>query len=194
MGIVSKLMSVITQVARALLRVLAGLAALFLLGIAALWWWSTPPSDSSLERQFFSHQADITHLLVMMNQDMRMTRVATDFLWTDDNLGWPRPASEWGISQARWGQYRALFDRAGIGEGATRREHSCDLMLGVWGFGTVVDSEYASFLHCGDPDARYQHTEPPCIERKAAGSGADKYHHYRYKRLTDDWYIYQEVW
>ena len=54
----------------------------------------------------------------MLADDSRMTRITPDFLWTEGSVAWPRPESQWGISRVRWDEYKSLFRRAGLDEGA----------------------------------------------------------------------------
>ena len=51
----------------------------------------------------------------MLAEDPQMTRIAPSFLQGD--AAWTRPDAPRTISQARWDQYRNLFDRAGVADG-----------------------------------------------------------------------------
>jgi len=131
----------------------------------------------------------------MMDEDWHMSRIAPDFTWRQDSLAWPRPESEWGISKERWDHYRRLFLQAGIREGTTRREGSSDILLDVWSWGIVPAGVSVSYLYCGPPQRGYVHTEPPCIEKKDSGAGMhgdSSSYRYRYKKIADHWYIYEE--
>jgi hypothetical protein len=183
-----------TAVIRVLMRAAAFLVGLLLIAIVLVWWTSRPPSDTSLTRQFFQREDDMNRILAMMNQDVQMNRIALDFLWKEDNAGWPRPEAQWGISLERWNEYRALFEKVGSQAGIIRRERSSDVMIDMWGAGIVPSGTSVSYLHCGSPGNGLEHTEPPCLKRDTAGSGQYRRLSYRYTRLTDDWYIYQEIW
>jgi hypothetical protein len=65
------------------------------------------PSDQKLVRQFYKKRPDLERLVSMLADDSRMTRIAPDFLWTEDSVAWPRPESQWGISRARWDEYKS---------------------------------------------------------------------------------------
>jgi hypothetical protein len=179
---------------RILMRAAAFLVGLLFIAALLIWWISRPPSDTSLTRQFFQHKDDIDRILAMMNQDVQMNSVAPNFLYKEDNASWPRPEAEWGISPQRWSEYKALFAKVGSKAGSIRRERSSDVMIDVWGVGIVPSGTSVSYLHCGSSGNGLEHTEPPCLKRDAAGSGQYKWLSYRYTRLTDDWYIYQEIW
>ncbi len=79
---------------------LATLLALAMVLLLGLWWVTGPhkPSDSDLESRFAAHRAELEELVAMMEADKQMSRVANDFLWRQDNYGWPRPEPEWGIT------------------------------------------------------------------------------------------------
>jgi hypothetical protein len=178
-----------------LLKILGFICTGFLVVILLLLWALRPnqPSDQSLQKRFYKHRPDLDHLVEMMDEDWQMSRIARDFTWRQDNLAWPRPESEWGISRERWDDYRKLFSRAGFDDGTTRREKSSDVMVDVWSWGIVPSGVSVSYLHCGAPRNGYNHTERPCIDRKDSGSGMySASYQYRYKKITEDWYIFEE--
>src|SRR5262245_42517288 len=102
----------------------------------------------------------------MLAEDSRMTRIAPDFLWTDDNVAWPRPESQWGISRVRWDEYKTLFRRAGVDDGAVGHGKYNDALFCVYAWGIVPTGTSVGYLHCGQPSSDYQTREPACIERK----------------------------
>ena len=165
--------------------------------ILILWWWVAPhePSDQTLEKSFYRKRPDLERLVAMMEEDSRMTRVASEFLWTQESFSWPRPESEWGISRARWNEYRKLFDRAGIEKGAARRGRSEDVFLIVYSWGIVPSGFSVGYLHCGLRDHGGVHAEPACNEKKDSGSGMyppSTSYGFRYRRITDDWFILED--
>lgn len=191
-AMVQRYMRVIRHAIRYLLISIAALFALVLVAFAALWWSSIPPSDASLQRQFVAHRADLDRLIAMMNEDNHMTRIASDFTWKDDNLAWPRPQSQRGITAARWDEYRALFLKARVKHGTSREEKSCDIELIVWTWGLVTGGMSTSYVHCGTPTNDLVHTQPACLAHKDAGTFSDDKEDYRYKRLTEGWYLSEE--
>ena len=154
-----------------------------------------PPSDAELQERFDSHRAEYERLVQMMDEDWQMARVAPDFTWKQDNLAWPRPESQWGISRQRWDEYRKIFDQAGVKDGVTRSERSSDIILDVWSWGIVPAGTSVGYLHCGAPRNGYSHTEPACIENRESGKGfygTSTSYGYRYKKIAPDWYILEE--
>jgi len=170
-----------------------GIVALILL----LWWMLrlNQPSDQSLEQRFFKQRVDLERLVAMMDEDWQMSRIARDFTWRQNSAAWPRPESEWGISRKRWDDYRKIFTEAGFGLGTNRREKSSDVMVIAWSWGIVPSGISVSYLHCGPPRNGYTHTEPPCVEKMDSGVGMHEHstsYDYRYKKITENWYIYEE--
>jgi hypothetical protein len=166
-----------------------------LVTLSLLWWGCAPhkPSDAALELRFKKQQPDLERVVMMSDQDPQMSRIAADFLWKQDNVGWPRPQSEWGISEERWGEYRNIFKRADFGDCIIRWGN--DVKVGIWSWGIVPSGVSVSYLHCGLPSKESASQDPACTQRKETGSG--KYGKsssfgYRYKKLTNDWYILEE--
>jgi hypothetical protein len=73
----------------------------------------------------------------MMEANKQMSRVANDFLWRQDNYGWPRPEPEWGITQARWNSYKELFRKVGSEDGTVHDEKSSDVEIIIHSWGIV---------------------------------------------------------
>jgi hypothetical protein len=175
-----------------------GLVLLIIVGaVSLLAWWVAPhvPSDQKLVKEFYKKRLDLERLVSMLAEDSRMTRIAPDFLWTEDSVAWPRPESQWGISRARWDAYKSLFRRAGVDEGTVGRGESNETLFLVYAWGIVPSGTSVGYLHCGQPNSGYQSTEPACIERKDSGSGM--YGHstsygYRYKKIAKDWFILEQ--
>ena len=72
-------------------------------------------TDAALKRLFVAHRTDFDKLVAMATEDARLTRIAPDFTWLDDDVAWPRKNG--GISKQRWDEYRRLFHRVGVSEG-----------------------------------------------------------------------------
>lgn len=117
-----------------------GLVLLIIVGaVSLLAWWVAPhvPSDQKLVKEFYKKRPDLERLVSMLADDSRMTRIAPDFLWTEDSVAWPRPESQWGISQVRWDEYKSLFRRAGVkgvqgAEGSQKRPCSLSTPGGLF--------------------------------------------------------------
>ena len=175
-----------------------GLVLLIIAGAVSLVvWWIAPhvPSDQKLAEEFSKKRPDLELLVSMLADDSRMTRIAPNFLGTADSAAWPRPQSQWGISQVRWDEYKRLFRRAGIDDGATGSGKSNETLFLVYTWGIVPSGISVGYLHCGQPTSGYQHTEPACIERKDSGKGMygqSTSFGYRYKEIAEDWFILEQ--
>ena len=177
------------------LKIVGYICFAILVTLSLLWWEFAPhqPSDATLESRFKEQRLDLERVVMMSDEDPQMSRIAADFLWKQDNVGWPRPQSEWGISEERWDEYRKVFRRADFDGGVTR--WGKDVKVGVWSWGIVPAGVSISYLHCGSPSKESTSQDPACTERKDTGTG--KYGNsssfgYRYKKLTDGWYILEE--
>jgi hypothetical protein len=175
-----------------------GLVLLIIVGaVSLLAWWIAPhvPNDQKLVQEFSKKRPDLERLVSMLADDSRMTRIAPHFLWTEDSFAWPRPKSQWGISQVRWDEYKHLFRRAGVDEGTVGGGKSNETLFLVYTWGIVPSGISVGYLHCGQPTSGYQHAEPACIERKDSGKGMygqSTSFGYRYKKITGDWFILEQ--
>jgi hypothetical protein len=169
-----------------------------ILSVISLLWvacGTAAPSDESLEKRFYKQRASLERLVTMMNEDAQIIRVASDFIGRQDNGAWPPPEREWGISAHRWADYRKIFDQAGFTEGTSRAVGSDDVFVIVYTEGLVTSGSAIGYLHCGLKTKQQTYVEPPCTERKTSGAGkypSSTSFGYRYKKLTEDWYIYQQ--
>jgi hypothetical protein len=178
-------MALFRRVVRILLRVVGSVVLVALLLIVFLFWYVTPPSDASLERRFYEHRADLEQIVVMMEQDVHMQRIAEDFTRNDD---WDVHLDrERQISEQRWNQYREIFHRAGVPMGTVRQ--SDDIEIIAWAAGLAIAGTSLSYLHCGNSSAGNFY--PPCRERKESGRIEENDILIRYKRIQGDWYIYE---
>jgi hypothetical protein len=143
--------------------------------------------------RFKIQRRDLERLVTRSDEDRQMSRIAPDFLWTQNNAGWPRPESEWGILGARWEDYRKIFRQTHFDDGILRGRS--DTKVIVWVAGIVAGGVVVSYLHCGLPQSKTAPDDPACAEGKATGAGMygdSASYGYRYEKLTDDWYILEE--
>jgi hypothetical protein len=74
----------------------------------------------SLTDQFSTDAESLETLRKMIESDVDIIRIARDFTWTKDKSKWPRDDA--GLTDARWGKYRALFEKLHLQEGVFRTE------------------------------------------------------------------------
>jgi len=128
----------------------------------------------------------------MSQEDVNVVRVADDFTRLKNDWSWPRPESRWGITAARWNEYRRLFKAAGVSTGWEKDElgnvyfiaHTHGLSIGGGSKGLV-----RCFIS-GDPEKAF----PPCAEQKEKGQSKDDTNSdgYSYRKIGPDWYIFEE--
>jgi hypothetical protein len=166
------------------------LLGMFVLAMV-LMWSCAAPSDASLTRRFQHHRSELETLVRMSQEDADVTRVADSFTRVKDDWSWPRPESKWGITPERWEQYRLLFSNAGIGAGL-QKDEAGNVYFIVHTEGFVTHGAEKGFVYCGrsgSPDNVFL----PCAEQRAGGQRGqhDGYEGNAYRRLTDNWYIFE---
>jgi hypothetical protein len=154
------------------------------------WVWSAP-SDETLARQFNRHRDELETLALMAKEDSVMSRIAYDFTWRQDSVAWPRPESDWGITEARWDQYRRLLRKVGATEGLSKDQQGNIYFL-MHTEGSVVSGASKGFVYCQTTEA-----SPglilPCSEQRDFGKRDDgNGNGEEYRRLSDHWYIYSD--
>ena len=101
------------------------------------------------------HRADFEQLVRMANDDYARTkviRIANDFTRLEQNWGWPRPESEWGITAERWNHYRALFRKLQLPAGLDRAgERYNGLHFMVYGVGMAGEGREYGYLWSPTP-------------------------------------------
>lgn len=169
-----------------------GFSLLSLVVLALLLMWScAAPSDASLSRRFQRHRAELETLVRMSQEDANVVRVAETFTRVKNNWNWPRPQSEWGVTPERWGQYRLLFTDVGLSAGL-QKDEAGNVYLIVHTEGFVDHGSEKGFVFCGHvgkPDDVFL----PCAEQHAEGKRGqhDGYEGSAYRRLADNWYIFE---
>lgn len=184
-----QVISMIRRITRILLIAIGCVLLFVLLLTGFMFWFSTPPSDASLERRFYKHRADLQQIVKMAEQDAQMERIATDFT---RNADWDtEPLKQRGISDQRWNLYREIFRRADVPTGTWKDKNSNDILIGVWAFGLAIAAKTVGYVHCGKPSAGIVNLYRPCLERKESGKINEKDDFIRYKQIEPDWYIYE---
>ena len=158
--------------------------------LALAWVWSAP-SDEALARQFDRHRNEFEELASMAKEDSVMSRIAYDFTWRQGSVAWPRPEAEWGITEARWDQYRRLFRKVDATAGLSQDQQGNIYFL-MHTEGSVVVGASKGFVYCQTTEAS-PGVILPCSEQRnfgkrddGNGNGAE------YRRLSDHWYIYSD--
>lgn len=140
-------------------------------------------SDAALIKNFYENIGGFEKLREMAVNDRKLIRIANDFTWLDDNVSFPRPKSEQGISDERWNVYREYFEKLKLKKGIAQYPTEGKIFFIAESKGLVTGGSskgYAYFDAEPSPivdsldDARF--LEPP------------KYR--AFKRIKGNWYLY----
>ncbi len=145
------------------------------------------PPDNEMIANFEAHEAEFDQLVNMCREDPDMSRIANDFLWTNNSVRWPRPESDWGISRARWDAYKKLFAAVDLDNGL-----SCD-----GGDIVFMFANNQGIVPSGSSKGYAYLSEPP----EKAISSLDEYSHrslkdvgingrIAYRPIKENWYLF----
>jgi len=166
-----------------------GLSVVAALALAAA---SSPfPTDEALRARFLAHRVDFERLVAMSNEDNRLSRIAPDFTWLNDDAGWPR--KDVGISDERWNDYRQKFRRVGASEGIIKYANPTLIMFPIMSIGLVPAGSEKGLVYSQaplTPVLKSLDKSPP----DKFYDGPDRSHVLVYKPIEDHWYIYYEEW
>ncbi len=154
------------------------------------WAWSAP-SDEALTRQFNHHRSELETLVSMAQKDSLVSRVANDFIWRQDSVAWPRPESEWGITEERWNDYRRLFRNVGLTAGWNKDNYG-NIYFMSHTEGSVVHGASKGFVYC-EKTGVLESGFLPCAEQHEDGKRDNpRGESSEYRRLAEHWYIYSD--
>jgi hypothetical protein len=164
------------------------LAAILLPNVACLTFPDRPhPSDDELLLVFNAHEAEFDQLELMCREDAHMSRVAPDFTWKKDNVAWPRPESELGITKERWDEYRELFTKLGIRDGLGNYQPD-EARLFVNDRGLVTGGSSKGYAYLYKPPKHLQNSLDNFDFKNSNADGETAYRHIR-----GNWYLYYDV-
>lgn len=170
------------------------IVAIMFLSIASVWACTALVSDKFSDKEmsdlFIKNQNDFDTLAKMSDSEDNVVRVADAFTRTKKSWAWPRPESEWGISQARWDEYKLLFNRLGIKGGMDRAQIGDS---DVWATYFVMRA-CGHFSGCNDREKGYVHStsQPqPLVESIDNIPPAMRREDHLYMQIAPDWYIYE---
>jgi len=169
--------------ASVLRRASIGVAALLLIVV----WVFLPPSDSALVSRFGDHRDELQRLVQMANSDAQVVQIGPSVVKTVDGREYGVSEAQSVLSQARWAEYRRLFQAAGLNDGLYRSPTTGDVFLSAHTLDKIDPvGSYFGYLYCPAINGRLSGSVP-CMEgRESVDTGA-----YRWKKLDSDWYIYE---
>lgn len=142
---------------------------------------SREPDELSVRRFYDTNKPTLERLLAMSNQDYsesKVIRIAHHFTRLENNWAWPRPESEWGITTARWKEYKSLFSSVGLPYGLNRdgKEYQ-EVYFPVWGEGIADNSREKGVV--------FSLTVQSDLQQESQ--------RITYKSLAEHWYYYEWV-
>jgi hypothetical protein len=167
-----------------------GMRKYFLILIAALLavnYFSLPPSDEKLERQFADRKSEFELLIQKANKTPSVVRISNDEILDSDGRKYLEGDRVLPISPESWKEYRELFKKTGMKEGLYRSPQTGSIQfLGHTIFGKLgpIGTLYG-YVYCPAASDVLQTGFLPCSQGRAEYDIID----YRYKRIATEWFI-----
>lgn len=167
-----------------------GLRKYFLTLIAALLaisYFSLPPSDAELERQFAERRREFEKLIQKASKTPSVARISNVEVEDSDGRKYVQGDRQSPISPESWTEYREIFERTGIKEGLYMSPqtgqvqflgHTFLRQLGP--IGTVY-----GYAYCPSASKALGYGFLPCSIEKDEYDQGD----YRHKRIAPEWFI-----
>ncbi len=144
--------------------------------------FSSPPSDKSMEEKFRSNEAAFNRLVVMIREDMNLEAVDLEAAYLPSKeTGDVRPKAN--IPAKRTDEYHRLLKQTGINE---IRNIGSGIIFSVWESGTIdpMNSGYKSYLYTEtlpSPLLTSLDDTSELPSRRGEDLG--------YKKIADNWYL-----
>ena len=149
------------------------------------------PTDQTLRASLLTHRVDFERIVAMAKEDNRLSRIADDFTWLNDDVAWPR--KDVGISNERWNDYRQEFRKVGASVGIIKRDKPTRIIIPITSTGLVPSGSEKGLVYSQAPLTPVLNS----LDRRPSqelGDGPDHSHVLAYKPIDDHWYIYYEEW
>ena len=144
---------------------------------------STAPTDERLDTNFRAHRTALESLLQMSRTDRTVVRIANDFTWLDTDSSWPRPEDRWGISAARWDQYRQLFREAGLQSGILQDNEGGITYFMYWSRGLMTNGSTKGYAYS-------ENDLTPIVSSLDDYESWPKGKRIIFKKLDGNWYLF----
>jgi hypothetical protein len=153
-----------------------------------------PPSDTALQRRFALNKPTFERLAQKTGEMPSIVRIEKLEIEDTNGMKYKFGEKQSLLSPEAWEEYRKLFEKAGLEDGVYRWPQTGEMLfLGHTLYGNTELGQFGTlgthygFVHC-PPSLRADSLGfIPCIDNKEQADTFD----YRYKRLSDDWYLYE---
>jgi hypothetical protein len=143
-----------------------------------------------LADQFNTDARDLETLHEMIETDVDITRIARDFTWKKDKSKWPR--HDVGLTDARWGKYRAWFEKLHLQEGVFRTEDFPGAIFFILrSKGLCVAGSSSGYVYSERELTPLTDSPAKALEIEAR-SQSEKRIAYVFRRLKPNWYAFYE--
>lgn len=130
------------------------------------------PSDASLAKRFYKHEAEFQELAAMARTDSRVGRIAPTFT---------RPENPTAFSEDRWNDYRSRFRRLGLDLGIMTGDDSIWFLAS--GIGLLNRGSKKGYIYSLKPLA-------PCVPDLEKRRPDLPRYYIVYKPLKQHWYLF----
>ena len=167
-----------------------GLRKYFLTLIAALLaisYFSLPPSDAKLERQFAERKREFEILIQKASKTPSVVRISNVEVEGSDGRKYVQGDRQSPISPESWTEYREIFKKIGMKEGLYRSPHTGDVQFldhTIFGKLGPIGTLYG-YVYCPGASDVLRAGFTPCR------GGRDEYDDgdCRYRRIAPEWFI-----
>lgn len=167
------------------LKIRIGLLVIFVCGLASTCDYRLVnqrplPSDQELESIFEEHKQDFDRLKRMSEEDVDFVRVAYNFVWRSDDFSLN---PDKGLPNARWDEYRQLFDKLRLNGGIARPVDQKMLMLISASRGMVTGGSSKGYAYSEIPPGPLYESLDSITPNEIGSNPA-------FKRIRGNWYLY----
>jgi hypothetical protein len=147
--------------------------------------------EAELETHFGPNSDALDELRVMAEQDSHLIRIAADFTDLDNKSAWPR--EDIGITEARWDEYRSLFQKLSLQEGIVRTEDFPGAIFFVAvAKGMCTGGSSAGYVYSTQELSPTSDTPTETLDKEPRNIPG-QYYAYVFKQLKPNWYVFYEM-
>lgn len=146
---------------------------------------------ADLQTQFSLKEPSLDQLRTMAEQDSHVIRIAADYTNLNNSSVWPR--KDVGFSEARWNEYRSLFEKLSLQEGVVRTEDFPGaIFFVVVAKGLCTGGSSAGYFYSTEEPSPISNTPTETLNTEARNN-PKRYYAFVFKKLKSNWYEFYEV-